>query len=131
MTSYRRRREALGIKQAALADKIGISVQALQRIEYGMTLPSVQTWFRLNNVLSGKMEEDLHDYVWDGEQLRRLRKMSRITQTELGKKIEASALRISCWENGEQPRLTYLIRICEFFGVKMDLFFISKDHEYV
>lgn len=124
MAPYKEQREKMKLSQAGLAERVGISVQALQRIEMGAVLPSPQIWFRLNNVLSGKVRYDLNEYRWNGEKLYYLRSSLHMTQKELARKLSISDdRRISKWENGAEPRLTFLIRLCEHLGTRLDYFF--------
>ncbi len=40
---------------------------------------------------------------------------------ELAKEIEVTDAAVSNWENGiNEPKLTYIVRLCLFFGVSAD-----------
>jgi transcriptional regulator with XRE-family HTH domain len=129
MTYYKEQREKMKLSQASLAERVGISVQALQRIEMGAVLPSPQIWFRLNNVLSGRVRCDLNEYRWNGEKLYDLRVSLHITQKTLARQLSTTDAHISKWENGAQPRLTFLTRLCEQTGTRLDYFFDMPEEK--
>lgn len=53
-----------------------------------------------------------------GKRIRDLRKENKMTQTELGKKLNLTKVSISCYENGSRlPSLETLYKICDIFGV--------------
>ena len=50
--------------------------------------------------------------------LRDLRKEKGVSMKELAKEIEVTDAAVSNWENGiNEPKLTYIVRLCLFFGV--------------
>lgn len=53
--------------------------------------------------------------------LRDLRKEKGVSMKELAKEIDVTDAAISNWENGvNEPKLTYIIRLCTYFGVSAD-----------
>ncbi len=53
--------------------------------------------------------------------LRDLRKEKGVSMKELAKEIEVTDAAVSNWENGiNEPKLTYIVRLCLFFGVSAD-----------
>lgn len=45
------------MRQAELAEKLGISLRTYQRIEYGQQLPNVQVAIRLQKIFRKKIDE--------------------------------------------------------------------------
>lgn len=65
------------------------------------------------------------------EKILRLRMEYDLTQEELGKIVGASNKTISTWEKGEKtPRLKYIQRICDHFGIDMHLFVDEENDVY-
>ena len=55
------------------------------------------------------------------ENLKQLRKQSKLTQSELSKKINISRIKISRYENGEvEPNISTLIKLADYFNVSID-----------
>ena len=53
----RRRRECLGLSQAALADRLGVSRQTVNAIETGRYLPSLPLAFELASCFGVRIED--------------------------------------------------------------------------
>lgn len=71
-----------------------------------------------------------------GKKIRDLRKENKMTQTELGKKLNLTKVSISCYENGSRlPSLETLYKICDIFGVTLpylagrDRYIINEEVE--
>ncbi len=71
-----------------------------------------------------------------GKRIRDLRKENKMTQTELGKKLNLTKVSISCYENGSRlPSLETLYKICDIFGVTLpylagrDRYIINEEVE--
>ena len=57
------------------------------------------------------------------ENLKELREQKKLSMRALAEKIQVSDAAICKWENGEnEPKATYLKRLCEFFEVSADFF---------
>lgn len=57
------------------------------------------------------------------ENLKELREQKQLSMRALAEKIQVSDAAICKWENGEnEPKATYLKRLCEFFEVSADFF---------
>ena len=57
------------------------------------------------------------------ENLQELREQKKLSMRALAEKIQVSDAAICKWENGEnEPKATYLKRLCEFFEVSADFF---------
>lgn len=53
--------------------------------------------------------------------IKHLRKLNKISQTELGHKLNVSHAQIGAYERGESdPPLSKLVSLCELFGVTLD-----------
>lgn len=60
--------------------------------------------------------------------LRDLRKEKGVSMKELAKEIEVTDAAVSNWENGiNEPKLTYIVRLCLFFGVSADYLLVISD----
>ena len=56
-----------------------------------------------------------------GERLRAFRKQQKLTQKQLGQRINISNATISQWEDGAlNPGLTHIVNLCEAFGLSLD-----------
>ena len=66
-----------------------------------------------------------------GERLRAFRKQQKLTQKQLGQRINISNATISQWEDGAlNPGLTHIVNLCEAFGLSLDdLLDLKKNAE--
>lgn len=64
----------------------------------------------------------------DGDRLKRLRKEKKLTQKELGEKINVSKVSVSGYESGERtPDTDNLRRLADFFDVTSDYLLGRSD----
>ena len=62
------------------------------------------------------------------EQIKCLRKESNLTQEEIAKKLNVTRQAISNWENNiNEPKISYIIRLCNYFDVSADYILGLKD----
>lgn len=62
------------------------------------------------------------------ERFLELRLSKELTQPQLAEILGVSKGAISFWENGvNEPKVTYIIRICKFFGVSADYLLGLED----
>ena len=67
-----------------------------------------------------------------GERIKSLRKASKLSQVELGNKLEVTKQTVSNWENENiLPSVDMLIRICMFFNVSTDYILGLDDKVYI
>ena len=67
-----------------------------------------------------------------GERIKSLRKASKLSQVELGDKLEVTKQTVSNWENENiLPSVDMLIRICNFFNVSTDYILGLDDKVYI
>lgn len=59
-----------------------------------------------------------------GENIRHLRKINKLTQKELGKKLNVAQVTVSAWENGSKlPEIATIVRIIKTFDVTFEELF--------
>lgn len=64
--------------------------------------------------------------------LKELRKAKKVSQTSLGKEIGVTLKQIQRYESGEnEPTLSILLRLSDFFDVSVDYLTGKSDHPYV
>ena len=57
------------------------------------------------------------------ERLKELRIEKGLTQKEMASKLDVSTTGYAGWEQGKrEPSISFIIKICEFFGVTTDYF---------
>lgn len=62
------------------------------------------------------------------KRLRDLRTENNLSMKELAKKIDATDAAISNWENNiNEPKISYIIRLCNYFDVSADYLLGLKD----
>ena len=63
-----------------------------------------------------------------GQKISDLRKENKLTQAELGNKLNVTAQAVSKWENGlSEPDIESIKKMCELFNVSVDEFLgVSK-----
>ena len=63
-----------------------------------------------------------------GENIRRLRKESKMTQHDLAQRLNVSTQAVSKWERSySYPDVTLLMPIAEIFSVTLDELFLGED----
>ena len=56
-----------------------------------------------------------------GDRLRQARTRARMTQCELGKRMQVSGVAVSYWENGaNEPSIDHLKRLCDTLDITLD-----------
>ena len=67
-----------------------------------------------------------------GDQLRKFRRLSKLTQRQAGKLIGATIGTISSWERNERcPHTTTLQRVAEIYGVPLNALFDEENQEEI
>lgn len=64
--NIRRIRTAQNMTQSALAEKVGVSAQMINQVEWGTKVPSVQTLVRIVQALQCSTDEILSEEEHDG-----------------------------------------------------------------
>ncbi len=62
------------------------------------------------------------------KRLKELRTDNNLSMKDLAKKIDATDAAISNWENNiNEPKISYIIRLCNYFDVSADYILGLKD----
>ncbi len=119
------------ISQQELALASGLSEKAVRMIENQKVSPTLSHWYKLQRIcLNGVKAEEFNEYRFDGDALYRLRSEADMSQKELEKTLLLPATIVSAWETGKKiPSLKALEKICVFFAVRPDYFFIKIERE--
>jgi len=59
-----------------------------------------------------------------GENIKHLRKINNLTQTQLGKKLNVAQVTVSAWEKGlKMPEITTIVKIIKMFDIPFEELF--------
>lgn len=130
--NIKERRKELGMSQAELGKKVGLSQQHVQRIENGYEIGS-----DLIPLFSKALQVPIYELLPDNlkyKELRFLRTEICLKQAELSSQLGKEAQAVGRWERGECPidkTTDTLIRIiaAAFLGLKIDLTEIPALHQ--
>lgn len=133
------RRKELGLSQNDIADKLNYSPQMVSFWESGKNVPSFSIWSQYASLLQIDLEGFLFDKVQKNndycelkkfdsvsfsKNLKRLRTLNGLTQSELAKKLGVNNKTVSSWERNS-PSLTI-----DQFKLLVELFNCSIDNLY-
>ena len=131
---FTKRRKELGLSQSGIANKLGVSDQAVSNWERGVSFPDLSLLSDISKILEvnvdslilGKINKNIikkdinFDVVRFSKYLSKLRKSKNLTQNQLGEMLEVPGQNISRFENGVfLPSIDVLIKYSEIFDVKL------------
>lgn len=96
-TELKQRRNALGLTQATVAKRVGVSLWTLRQWEYGNHTPRTEPLWQLSVAL----ECDIGDLLKDPVTLADYRAQFGLTQAHLAQQLGVSRSTVSWWEMGK------------------------------
>jgi transcriptional regulator with XRE-family HTH domain len=121
----RTRREALGITEEGVAEKLGIPANRIGEYEWAPGKLSVLKANKYANLLKGQIGlvgEESGSAKKLGQRLRTMRQELGLTQTDVGKRMEVPAARIAEIEGSpDRVSLAHLLQCAAILGGKIGL----------
>lgn len=121
-----------GLTQKQVAEKLGITYQAISNYERGANRIDTDTLSKLCRIYCIQISDLINDYeticMTFGQRLRLARKEKQLTQKELAAKINAKHNSISNWENDQNmPDPDTIQNLCWALDVQPNFFFSVDD----
>lgn len=129
-------RKKTNLTQEQLADKMDISKKLVQNWESGKTIPAAKYHLLLRIVFSmGEPDSEIDEVEeaiekgasFSGTALKMYRECKRLTQKELGQKLEISEQQIQSWEyESRNPKLENILKLAKALGISAKRLYIQK-----